>query len=194
MENEAPAMSLYIANHNMKSLPPLPPLVVKKVDGRSVPGSKAPFRNGLISVEEMTRLMRVYGPIKSTRESKKSADKKPVKLLSIKRKFYRWFPDFDDRQEWFVQTKEGWYQPKIGHEAEMKYREAKRLEDEMAIIKYRVARRKENALKKKLAQRVEEAAGCTTAVRFLMQYLPMKLLRPRMTYMLDPPDVMQPFT
>ena len=98
MENEAAAMSLYhIANYNMKSLPPLPPLVVKKVDGRSVPGSKAPFRNGLISVEEMTRLMRVYGPIKSTRESKKSADKKPVKLLSIKRKFYRWFPDFDDR-------------------------------------------------------------------------------------------------
>ena len=97
MENETAAMSLYIANYNMKSLPPLPPLVVKKVDGRSVPGSKAPFRNGLISVEEMTRLMRVYGPIKSTRESKKSADKKPVKLLSIKRKFYRWFPDFDYR-------------------------------------------------------------------------------------------------
>ena len=37
----------------------------------------------------------------------------------------------------------------------MKYREAKRLEDEMTLIKYRVARRKENALKKKLAQRVE---------------------------------------
>ena len=37
----------------------------------------------------------------------------------------------------------------------MKYREAMRLEDEMAIIKYRVARRKENALMKKLAQRVE---------------------------------------
>ena len=37
----------------------------------------------------------------------------------------------------------------------MKYREAKRLEDEMTLIKYRVARRKENALMKKLAQRVE---------------------------------------
>eukprot|EP00956_Cyclotella_meneghiniana_P014601 scaffold21959_cov28-Cyclotella_meneghiniana.AAC.1 len=70
----------------------------------------------------------------------------------------------------------------------MKYREAKRLEDEMTLIKYRVARRKENALMKKLAQRVEEAAGYTTAVRFLMQYLPMKLLRPHKTYILDPPD------
>ena len=97
MENEAGSMPLYITSHNMKSHPPLPPFLDKKLDGRSVPGSKAPFRNGVISMEEMTRLMRVYGPVKSTRESKKSADNKPVKLLSIKRKFYRWFPDFDER-------------------------------------------------------------------------------------------------
>ena len=54
----------------------------------------------------------------------------------------------------FVETKEGWYQPKIGHEEEMKYREAMRQEHEMTLIKFRVARRRENALKKKLAQRV----------------------------------------
>lgn len=46
-----------------------------------------------ISVEEMSRLMRVYGPIKSVRV--RNTDRsKPTKETSIKRKFYRWFPDF----------------------------------------------------------------------------------------------------
>ena len=80
------------------SPPPLPSPNVKKLDGRSLPGSKAPTVTGCISVDEMARLMRVYGPLKSIRIRNKGMQNKPVKLLSIKRKFYRWFPDFDARR------------------------------------------------------------------------------------------------
>ena len=70
-----------------------PPILQNK---RSFPGTKAPMQNGSVAVEEMSRLMRVYGPIKSVRV--RSTDKsKPTKVMSVKRKFYRWFPDFDSR-------------------------------------------------------------------------------------------------
>lgn len=101
--------------------------------------------------------MRVYGPIKSIRA--RTSDKQPpAKVTSIKRKFYRWFPDFDAR---FVQTPKGWYTPKIGHEAEMKYRAEMREEDEMSLIALRAEKRRENGenfLKKKLDSKNENAS------------------------------------
>jgi hypothetical protein len=103
------------------------------------------MQNGTVAVEEMTRLMRVYGPIKSIR-ARKTDKAKNTKVLSIKRKFYRWFPDFSER---FEPTPDGWYKPKIGHEAEMKYRAAMREEDEMTLITLRAEKRRENHLKKK---------------------------------------------
>jgi hypothetical protein len=105
------------------------------------------MRNGTVAIDEMTRLMRVYGPIKTIRV--RSADpNKGAKALSIKRKFYRWFPDFSER---FAQTPEGWYTPIAGHEAEMKYRAMMREEDEMDLVSLRAAKRRENVLKKKAA-------------------------------------------
>ena len=133
------------------SPPPLSSSTVKKLDGRSVPGSKAPTVKGCISVDEMARLMRVYGPLKSIRIRNKGIQNKPVKVLSIKRKFYRWFPDFDAR---FEQMEEGWYVPKIGHEAEILYRAAMREEDEMSLISLRASKRRENMMKKKLGRAV----------------------------------------
>ena len=68
--------------------------------------------------------------------------------MSFILKFYRWFPDFSER---FVQTPRGYYVPKVGHAAEMKYRASKREEDEMELITNRAAKRRENHLKKKMA-------------------------------------------
>jgi hypothetical protein len=107
------------------------------------------MQNGTVAIDEMIRLMRVYGPIKSIRV--RTTDPKGTKLMSIKRKFYRWFPDFSER---FVQTPEGWYTPRAGHEAEMKYRAAMREEDEMELISLRAAKRRENFLKKRAAKSI----------------------------------------
>lgn len=50
-------------------------------------GTKAPMQNGAVAVEEMARLMRVYGPIKSVRV-RNSGPNKAAKVLSVKRKVY----------------------------------------------------------------------------------------------------------
>lgn len=57
-----------------------------------------PKRDTSISFEEMQRLMRVYGPIKCLRNRTPKETGKALKIDSVKRKFYRWFPDFDSRQ------------------------------------------------------------------------------------------------
>ena len=56
-----------------------------------------PKRDTSIPFEEMQRLMRVYGPIKCLRNRTPKESGKDLKQDSIKRKFYRWFPDFDSR-------------------------------------------------------------------------------------------------
>lgn len=92
-----------------------------------------------VSLEEMKRLMRVYGPIKCLRN--RHTDTRPgaiTKDTSIKRKFYRWFPDFGER---FELAEGGWFMPKFGHEYEMKYREAMRMSDQHVLIKKRRAKR-----------------------------------------------------
>lgn len=55
----------------------------------------------------------------------------------MKRKFYRWFPDFNER--FVLQTPGMWYKPKIGHEEEMKYREAMRKKDQEMLAAKRIA-------------------------------------------------------
>ena len=57
-----------------------------------------PKRDTSISFEEMQRLMRVYGPIKCLRNRTPKETGKALKIDSVKRKFYRWFPDFDSRR------------------------------------------------------------------------------------------------
>ena len=54
------------------------------------------------------------------------------------RKFYRWFPDFEER---FEKTSEGRYQPKHGHEHEMSYREEMRKQDQQILVQKRNMKR-----------------------------------------------------
>lgn len=92
-----------------------------------------------VSFDEMKKLMRVYGPIKCLRQRNSSARlDSHTKDTSIKRKFYRWFPDFNER---FEMTEGGRFIPKYGHEEEMKYREAMRKSDQQVLIKKRCLKR-----------------------------------------------------
>jgi len=101
-----------------------------------------------VPFEEMRRLMRVYGPIKCLRkrQSAKGGDDN-AKVDSVKRKFYRWFPDLDDR---FEKDKEGKYQPKFGHDHELRYREEKRTKDGETLAKKRTRCRKERQDREKI--------------------------------------------
>ena len=92
-----------------------------------------------VSFEEMKRLMRVYGPTKCLRNRTPKDSGKCTKTLSVKRKFYRWFPDFQDR--FVLQMSGEWYKPKVGHEQEMKYREDMRKKDQEHLAAKRVAKR-----------------------------------------------------
>lgn len=95
-------------------------------------------REAKVSFEEMKRLMRVYGPTKCLRNRTPKESGKSTKVLSIKRKFYRWFPDFNQR---FVLQSGGWYKPLIGHEEEMKYREELRRKDQELLAGKRTAKK-----------------------------------------------------
>ncbi|KAL7527849.1 hypothetical protein ACHAWF_002328 [Thalassiosira exigua] len=100
---------------------------------------KDPKRDTSISFDEMSRLMRVYGPIKCLRNRSSKEPGKTVKAESIRRKFYRWFPDFNER---FSKTEDGWFKPKAGHVEEMQYREDLRARDKKRIMaKMKVCRR-----------------------------------------------------
>lgn len=95
-------------------------------------------RDSRVSFEEMKRLMRVYGPTKCLRNRTPKESGKCTKILSVKRKFYRWFPDFHRR---FDLQPGNWYKPKIGHEMEMKYREELRTKDQALLAAKRIAKK-----------------------------------------------------
>ncbi|KAL7542173.1 hypothetical protein ACHAXR_011578 [Thalassiosira sp. AJA248-18] len=97
-------------------------------------------REPKVSFEEMKRLMRVYGPTKCLRNRTPKESGKSTKMLSVKRKFYRWFPDFHER--FVFQPAGGWYKPKIGHEEEMTYREDLRRQDQEILASKRVTTKK----------------------------------------------------
>lgn len=95
-----------------------------------------PNRDTSVSFEEMQRIMNVYGPIKAGRTRRALRDiGEEVQPESIKRKFYRWFPDFNDR---FIKTADGTFTPFIGHEQELDYREAMRKWNQELLIKKRL--------------------------------------------------------
>jgi hypothetical protein len=99
---------------------------------------KDPSRDTSVPFDEMKRLMRVYGSLKCLRNRLPVDSGKAAKAESIKRKFYRWFPDLEER---FVRTEEGWYIPKAGHEEEMRYRELMRRGDQDCLVRKRTAKR-----------------------------------------------------
>lgn len=108
----------------------------------------------VVPYEEMERLMNVYGALKAVRNRGAKPNKKEgegdscqvVKRESIKRKFYRWFPDLDER---FYRTENDQYQPIHGHEQEVKYRREMREKSFESVAKKRArANQKNNYLKK----------------------------------------------
>jgi len=109
-------------------------------------------RHTSISFNEMCRLMRVYGSLKclrnrtttKTNPTKNNVDEcsNSIKIDSTKRKFYRWFPDLDER---FVRNSEtGCYEPKAGHVNEMAYRESMRMSDQNKLVMKRLNGRSSN--------------------------------------------------
>mmetsp|Transcript_5796 Transcript_5796/g.12876 ORF Transcript_5796/g.12876 Transcript_5796/m.12876 type:complete len:354 (+) Transcript_5796:129-1190(+) len=99
-----------------------------------------------VSFQEMQRLMDVYGPTKSPRKrASKEADtttgKEICKKDSIKRKFYRWFEDFEER---FELKENGVYVPKVGHLKEIEYRKAMRSKHQHELIIKRMESRFRN--------------------------------------------------
>ena len=98
--------------------------------------TRDPKRDVSVSFEEMQRIMQVYGPIKAGRNRRTTKERpEEVKPESIKRKFYRWFPDFSDR---FIKAANGTFTPIIGHQQELDYREAMRKWDQELLIKKRL--------------------------------------------------------
>jgi hypothetical protein len=94
--------------------PPMgsPPPAAQKFKGTTPPAPKGKGTFGktqnknrrtrlTVPFEEMQRLMATYGPIKVVRKRKCKPDDEngaSAKQISIKRKFYRWFPDFEQRE------------------------------------------------------------------------------------------------
>jgi hypothetical protein len=105
-----------------------------------------------VSFSDMLRLMNTYGSIKCLRNHQKNAGGiNNTKDDSVRRKFYRWFPDLDER---FKRDHEGTYHPKYGHEFEINYRERMRKLDGELLAAKRTGSRKEHLLNPRKAKLV----------------------------------------
>jgi hypothetical protein len=96
-----------------------------------------------VTFEEMLRLMRIYGSVKCLRKRQNPDDSEvytKTRIESVKRKFYRWFPDLDER---FTKDENGMYWPNCGHEGEIRYREEMRKKDSEIIVTKRVTCRRD---------------------------------------------------
>ena len=118
---------------------------------RRVSGDRSVAKRGKkasVSFPEMLRLMNTYGSVKCLRNhhKKKGDDINNAKDDSVRRKFYRWFPDLDER---FERNHEGLYHPKLGHELEVDYRERMRKLDGEVLAAKRTGSRKEHLLNPK---------------------------------------------
>lgn len=104
-----------------------------------------------VSFPEMIRLMNTYGSIKCLRNRQKNVEDNinNTKSDSVRRKFYRWFPDLDER---FKRDNEGIYHPKYGHEFEINHRELMRKLDGELLAAKRTGSRKEHLLNSREAK------------------------------------------
>ncbi|KAL7509670.1 hypothetical protein ACHAXN_006636 [Cyclotella atomus] len=114
-----------------------------KAKGKGTSSNKNRTTRQYVPFEEMQRLMAQYGPIKTPRKRKIKGDDENgagcAKQESIKRKFYRWFPDFEER---FIRNPDGMtYRPKAGHDKEVVYRRNMRdMDQEILVHKRKVGR------------------------------------------------------
>lgn len=99
-------------------------------------------KKAMVSFPEMIRLMNVYGSVKCLRDHNKNTTE-TASDDSIRRKFYRWFPDLEER---FERDDNGTYHPRLGHEFEVNYREHMRKLDGEILSAKRTGSRKENLL------------------------------------------------
>jgi len=140
---QSTTLSLPSNNNNTTLKKKTPP---KKKSRKNNMKPKDTRRHTSISFDEMCRLMRVYGSLKclrnrtttKTNPTKNNVDEcsNSIKIDSTKRKFYRWFPDLDER---FVRNSEtGCYEPKAGHVNEMAYRESMRISDQNKLVMKRL--------------------------------------------------------
>ena len=93
----------------------------------------------------------MYGPLKCLRNRTPVDSGRTAKPDSIKRKFYRWFPDLDER---FVRTPEGWFKPIAGHEEEMQRREELRKIDQEDLVRKRNEKRQSSSKQRDAAQAI----------------------------------------
>ena len=102
-------------------------------------------KKSTVAFSEMLRLMNTYGSVKCLRnhQKKNGDDINNAKIDSVRRKFYRWFPDIDER---FERDHEGIYHPKLGHEFEVDYRERMRKIDGEVLAAKRTGSRKKHLL------------------------------------------------
>ncbi|KAL7483612.1 hypothetical protein ACHAW6_009255, partial [Cyclotella cf. meneghiniana] len=126
---------------------PMPPTITPPIRRKGKDTNKNRTTRQFVPFEEMQRLMAEYGPIKTPRKRKIKDDSSDengtggtAKMESIKRKFYRWFPDFEER---FVKNPDGFtYRPKAGHDKEVAYRLAMRnMDQEILVHKRKVGRK-----------------------------------------------------
>ena len=161
----APLASLSSSATAASESAPPPPTALPKKKSRAAPKKaskttsqtkynkkpKDPKRDTSVPFDEMKRLMRVYGSLKCLRNRAPKGggvdSQSTAKAESIKRKFYRWFPDLDER---FVRTEDGWYVPIAGHEEEMAYRERMRKGDQDSLIKKRNDKRSSKKYQQKI--------------------------------------------
>lgn len=127
-----------------KVAPLAPSAIMQKKKNAMKP--RDPKRDTAVPFDEMKRLMNVYGPIKASRNRTNTNKKttpttipiKEAKPESIRRKFYRWFPDFNVR---FIKSRTDdygiHYMPRIGHAEELEYRDLCRRRDTEVIIRKR---------------------------------------------------------
>ena len=142
MKSQSTTLSSSSNNNNNNTTLKKPP---KKKSRKNNMKPKDTRRHTSISFDEMCRLMRVYGSLKclrnrttKTTKAKNNVDECSIsiKIDSTKRKFYRWFPDLDER---FVRNSEtGCYEPKAGHVNEMAYRESMRMSDQNKLVMKRL--------------------------------------------------------
>ena len=145
MKSQSTFMSSSSNNNNTTTLKKKTP--PKKKSRKNNMKPKDTRRHTSISFDEMCRLMRVYGSLKCLRNrtTKTTTNKNnnvvdecsiSIKIDSTKRKFYRWFPDLDER---FIRnSKTGYYEPKAGHVNEMAYRESMRISDQNKLVMKRL--------------------------------------------------------
>lgn len=141
------SVSYTLNDESHQSLLPFRLELSKMKDTEKTPRSRATRRmkrtDRGVAFEEMLRLMRIYGSVKCLRKRQNSDEGEmytKTKIESVKRKFYRWFPDLDER---FTRDEHGMYWPNCGHEDEIRYREEMRKKDGEIIITKRVTCRRD---------------------------------------------------